>query len=145
MLQQNYDFNSKINIALDPNKANLSRHFLFYKNYSLFILKALRKSSFQEFLGTMLLTENIEEKTVNTVDINVFPAPIKNGFNVVGKCDTFRGRIRIYPKTFTFCFAFKKKYGKNYLFAFVGNRAKAALIHELLHLKYASDEKRCRN
>jgi hypothetical protein len=142
MLQQNYDFNSKISIALDPDKVNLSRHFLFYKNYSLFILKALRKSSFQEFLDNMLLTENIQEKKVNTIDINVFPAPIKNGFNVVGKCNTFRGRIRIYPKTFTFCFAFKKKYGKNYLFAFVGNRAKAALIHELLHLKYASDEKR---
>ena len=90
----------------------------------------------------MLLTENIEEKIVNTVDIKIFPAPRKKGFNIVGKCDTFRGRICIYPKTFNYCYAFRKKYGKNYLFSFVGNRARAALIHELLHLKYISDEKK---
>ena len=90
----------------------------------------------------MLLAENIEEKTVNTVDIKVFPAPRKNGFNIVGKCDTFRGKIRIYPKTFNYCYAFRKKYGKTYFFVFVGNRARAALIHELLHLKYISNEKK---
>ncbi len=76
------------------------------------------------------------------MDIAVFPARRKNGFNIVGRCDTFRGRIRIYPKTFNFCYAFRKKYGKDYLFTFVGNRARAALIHELLHLKYVSDEKK---
>ncbi len=90
----------------------------------------------------MLLLENIEEKNVNTVDIKVFPAPRKNGFNIVGKCDTFRGRIRIYPKTFNYCSGFRKKYGKDYFFAFVGNRARATLIHELLHLKYISDERK---
>ncbi len=83
----------------------------------------------------MLLVESIEEKTVNTIDIIVFPAPRKNGFNIVGKCDPFRGRIRIYPKTFNYSSAFKKKYGKDYFFTFVGNRARAALIHELLHLE----------
>jgi hypothetical protein len=142
MLHQNCALDSKIKIALESEKANSSRHFLFYKNYSLFTLQSLRKSSFQEFLCSMLVTEKIEEETVNTVDIKVFPAPIKNGFNIIGKCDTSTGRIRIYPKTFSFCFAFRKAYGKNYLFAFVGNRAKAALIHELLHLKYVSDEKK---
>jgi hypothetical protein len=142
MLQQNYSLNSKIKIALDSDKNGSQRHFHFYKNYSAFILKSLQKSSFQEFICSMLSSESIEEKTVNTVDIKVFPAPRKNGFNIVGKCDTFRGRIRIYPKTFSFCFALKKKYGKNYLFAFVGNRARAALMHELLHLKYVGDEKK---
>jgi hypothetical protein len=142
MLQQNYELYSKIKIAPEYEKTESSTHFCFYKNYSLFILKALRKTSFQDFLSCMLLSENIEEKTVNTVDIKVFPAPRKNGFNIVGKCDTFRGRIRIYPKTFNYCSAFRKKFGKNYLFAFVGNRARAALIHELLHLKYISDEEK---
>ncbi len=142
MLQENYLLSSKIKIAPENDQTAFSKHFGFYKNYSLFILKALRKSSFQEFLYYMLLSENIEEKNVNTVDIKVFPAPRKNGFNIVGKCDTFRGRIRIYPKTFNYCSAFRKKYGKDYLFAFVGNRARAALIHELLHLKYVSDEKK---
>jgi hypothetical protein len=142
ILRQNYLLNSKIKIAPENNKTNCSKHFIFYKNYSHFILKALRKSSFQEFLFYMLISEDIEEKNVNTVDIKIFPAPRKNGFNIIGKCDTFRGRIRIYPKTFNYCSAFRKKYGKNYLFTFVGNRARAALIHELLHLKYISDEKK---
>jgi hypothetical protein len=142
MLQQNYVLSGKIKIAPENNHRDISKHFSFYKNYSLFILKVLRKSSFQEFICYMLLSENIEEKNVNTVDIKVFPAPIKNGFNIVGKCAPFKGRIRIYPKTFNYCSGFRKKYGKDYLFTFVGNRARATLIHELLHLKYISDEKK---
>jgi len=144
MLNQNNVLSGKIRIGPEYSKGDFSKHYGFYTNYSRFTLKALTKSSFQEFLCRMLLAENIEEKFVNTVDIKIFPAPRKNGFNIVGKCDTFRGRIRIYPKTFNFCNEFKKKYGKDYLFAFVGNRARAALIHELLHLKYVSDEGKVR-
>jgi hypothetical protein len=92
----------------------------------------------------MLESENIKEKTINTVDIKVFPATIKNGFNLVGKCDTSRGKIHIYPKTFNFCTQLQKKHGKQVLVSFVGNRARATLIHELLHLKYVSDEERVR-
>ncbi len=136
---------SKIKIANEPEKADLPEmHLSFYSNYSRFVLKALRKNSFQEFLYWMLITEKIEEKTVSTVYVKVFPAPRKNGFNIVGRCNTFRGKIRIYPKTSNFCYTFRKKFGKNILIAYVGNRARAALIHELLHLKYASDEKRVR-
>jgi hypothetical protein len=142
MLQKNSVLNGKIKIDAEYDKPAFAKHSGFYSKYSRFILKALRKSSFQEFLCSMLLAENIEEKIVNTVDIKVFPAPRKKGFNIVGRCDTFRGRIRIYPKTFNYCYAFRKKYGKNYLFSFVGNRARAALIHELLHLKYISDEEK---
>jgi hypothetical protein len=81
---------------------------------------------------------------VNAVDIAVFPVAAKNGFNVVGRCDTFSGKIRIYPKSFYFCDALRKKQGKKVLYAFVGNRARAALIHELLHLKYARNETKVR-
>ena len=144
MLQQNYLLPTKIKIGTDYEKTNFYKHSNFYTNYSRFIFKKLKQSSFQEFICSILLAENIEEKIVNTVDIKVFPAPRKNGFNIVGKCDTYRGKIRIYPKTFNYCNGFRKKYGKNYLFAFVGNRARAALIHELLHLKYVSDEKKVR-
>ncbi len=142
MLQQKYLLSNKIKISNENDKTGYPKHCGFYTNYSQFILKALKKSCFQEFLSSMLLAENIEEKIVNTVDIKVFPAPRKNGFNIVGKCDTFKGRIRIYPKTFNYCYAFRKKYGKDYFFVFVGNRARAALIHELLHLKYISDEEK---
>ena len=144
MLQQNYQLSSKLKIGPEFGKTDSTKHFSFYTNYSRFILKALKKSSFQEFLCSMLLAENMQVEIVNTVDIRVFPAPRKNGFNIIGKCDTFRGRIRIYPKTFNYCYSFRKKYGKNYLLLFVGNRARAALIHELLHLKYVNDEEKVR-
>jgi len=39
---------------------------------------------------------------------------------------------------------FSKKFGRETLFAYAGNRARAALIHELLHLKYTRDEKKVR-
>jgi hypothetical protein len=144
MMQQNYVLPHRIKIDAENDKANANGHFGFYAKYSRFILKALKKSSFQDFLQFMFLAENIEEKIVDTVEIRVLPAPRKNGFNLVGKCDTFRGRIRIYPKSFNYCNAFSKKYGRDCLFAFVGNRAKAALMHELLHLKYVGDEKKVR-
>jgi hypothetical protein len=43
-----------------------------------------------------------------------------------------------------FCQIFKHKFGKTTLLAYAGNRARAALIHELLHLKYVEDEKTVR-
>lgn len=63
---------------------------------------------------------------------------------MAGKCDTFRGRIRIYPKPVKFCTTFSKAFGRNILFTYAGNKARAALIHELLHLKYADNEAKVR-
>jgi hypothetical protein len=144
MLQQDYVLPGKIKIGQESNKTDATKHLSFYTSYSHFILKALKKSSFQEFLWFMLLTENIEQRNVSSVEIKVLPAPRKNGYNIVGKCNVSRGNISIYPKTFNYCFSLRKKYGKKYVFAFVGNRARAALMHELLHLKYVSDEKKVR-
>jgi hypothetical protein len=145
MLQQSYALTSKIKIANKCTEFDFSeRHLCFYANYSYFILKVLRKSSFQEFLHCMLLSENINDKTINAIDIELFPPITKNGFNIVGKCNIFRGKIRIYPKTIRFCIAFGKRFGKDIRNKFMGERARAALIHELLHLKYAGDEKKVR-
>ncbi len=145
MLEQNQVLASKIKIAIEYDKTDLSeRHVYFYTKYSCFTLKALRESSFQQFIGWMLMSENIEETIVNTIDISVYPAPRKNGNNIAGRCDVFRGRIHIYPKTIKFCNVFRKKFGRDILFAYAGNRARAALIHELLHLKYAGDEEKVR-
>jgi hypothetical protein len=136
---------SKIKIAAEYEKTGYSENqFSFYERYSCFTLKALRKTSYQQFLRRMLASENIEETAVNTIDIKVYPAPRKNGNNVAGRCNVFRGRILIYPRTIKFCNVFRKKFGKDTLFAYAGNRARAALIHELLHLKYASDEEKVR-
>jgi hypothetical protein len=136
---------SKIKIDGENGRVDFPEgHVSFYTKYSCFTLKAVRKNSYQTFLGYMLKMENIEETDVDTIDIKLYPAPRKNGHNIAGRCDVFRGKIRIYPKPLKFCSVFKKKFGRQILFAYAGNRARAALIHELLHLKYASDEEKVR-
>jgi diadenosine tetraphosphate (Ap4A) HIT family hydrolase len=146
MLEKTFPLSSKMRISVDHKKiGNFSQsHVKFYLKYSSFVFKALKKPSFQKFLHWMLKKEKIEEKTVRAVHVKVLPFRRKNGKGVAGKCNTARGRIRIYPKTVKFCQIFKQKFGRNTLLAYAGNRARAALIHELLHLKYAEDEKTVR-
>jgi hypothetical protein len=141
MLKQSYVLASKISIANAKDKDfNLSINGSFYLKYSRFTLKALNKSVFQEFLASMLRIERIPQKSIDSISIQILPAPRKNGLTIAGKCNTNNGRIRIYPKPLKFCDAFRKEYGKYVLVEYAGNRARAALIHELLHLKYGSDE-----
>jgi len=133
-------------ISVDHEKLERfsSNDVKFYLKYSSFVFKALKKPSFQKFLRWMLKQEKIEEQIVSAVQVKVLPFRRKNGNAVAGKCNTAKGRIRIYPKTVKFCQIFKQKFGRNNLLAYAGNRARAALIHELLHLKYAKDEKTVR-
>ena len=81
---------------------------------------------------------------MNSVKIELYPLQKENGLKIAGKCNPYTGKIRIYPKTAQFCSAFEEKYGKDLLILYAGSRARAALIHELLHLKYTSDEKQVR-
>ena len=133
-------------ITANPEKTESfsKRHVRFYMNYSSFVFKALRRPSYQKFLHWMLRSERIEARRVGAVDVEVFPFRRKNGRGLAGNCNTTRGKIRIYPKTMKFCREFTQKFGKGTLLMYVGSRARAALIHELLHLKYAEDEKRVR-
>ena len=147
MLEKSFQLSSKMIISVDSKKLESfsQNHVKFYLKYSSFVFKALKKPSFQKFLRWMLKNEKIEEQIVSTVQVKVLPSRRKNGNGVAGKCDTARGRIQIFPKTMKFCQMFKQKFGRSNLIAYAGNRAKAALIHELLHLKYAEDEKTVRD
>jgi hypothetical protein len=136
---------SKIKITASPETPRIAQgHVGFYMHYSSFVFKSLKKPSFQKFLEWMLRKENIQEQTVKAVHVKVFPLRRGNGKGLAGNCDPTRGKIQIYPKTMTFCRAFKQKFGKNTFLAYACSRARAALIHELLHLKYATNEKRVR-
>src|SRR3990170_3571559 len=146
MLEENPSLSSKMRISCDHKKlANFSQNQVrFYLKYSSFVFKALQKPSFQKFLHWMLKKEKIEEQTVRAVHVKVLPLRKKNGNGIAGNCDTALGKIRIYPKTIKFCKVFTQKFGRNTLLVYAGNRARAALIHELLHLKYTEDEKTIR-
>ena len=146
MLIETSLLSSKIKISVDHEKlGNYSQsQFRFYLKYSSLVLRALANSSFQKFLRWMLTKEGIEDQIVKAVDVNVLPSRRKNGKGIAGNCNTARGRIRIYPKTIKFCQIFKRRFGRPALLFYAGNRARAALIHELLHLKYVEDERTVR-
>jgi hypothetical protein len=146
MLEKTFPLSSKIRINADHEKLeNFSQnHVKFYLKYSSFVFRALKKPSFQKFLHWMLKKEKIEARAVRTVHVKVLPIRRRNGKGIAGKCNTARGRIKIYPKTMKFCQVFKQKFGRNSLLFYARNRARAALIHELLHLKYSADEKTVR-
>ena len=71
----------------------------------------------------------------------MFPSVKENGNSLIGKCNP-QGEVFLYPKRLDVC---KKKFTKMKPEGFrkyVEGRARASLIHELLHLKYEDDEKR---
>ena len=141
MLKQSYIISNKISIAnAEKNNRNLAINSNFYAKYSRFTLKALSKRVFQEFLSNMLKFEDISQKSIASIQIEIFPTPRKNGLTIAGKCNTLKGKIRIYPKPMRFCDTFRKEYGQYLLVEYAGSRARASLIHELLHLKYGRDE-----
>jgi hypothetical protein len=146
MLEETPSLFSKMRISCDHEKlgAFSQNHVRFYLKYSSFVFRALKKPSFQKFLHWMLKKEKIEEQTVRAVHVKVLPLRKKNGKGIAGNCDTALGKIRIYPKTIKFCKVFTQKFGRNTLLVYAGNRARVALIHELLHLKYTEDEKTIR-
>jgi hypothetical protein len=148
MLKQSYVLANKIVVAnVEDNNVSLSVNSVnscFYLKYSRFTLKALNKRVFQKFLFDMLKLERIPQKNIGSISIEILPAPGKNGLTIAGKCNIINGKIRIYPKPLKFCYTFRKEYGEYLLVEYAGNRARASLIHELLHLKYGGDEVRVR-
>jgi hypothetical protein len=81
---------------------------------------------------------------VRDVQVRVLPYRRKNGNGLAGNCKADRGKIQIYPRTLKFCRKLIQEFGKDGFISYVRSRARAALIHELLHLKYAKDEKKVR-
>ncbi|MCJ7431670.1 hypothetical protein MUO83_10740 [Candidatus Bathyarchaeota archaeon] len=137
---------NKMKITVHPEKIEdpSQKQVGFYMKYASFVIRTLRRPSFQKFLSWMLRRENIEEHMVRDVQVAVFPFQRKNGNGLAGHCNTNRGRIQIYPKTCKFCQELIQECGKDKFISYAGSRARAALIHELLHLKYANDEEKVR-
>lgn len=119
-------------------------HVEFYQKYASFVLRTLKKPLFQKFLYWMMKKENIETETIRKVEVRILPFKKKNGNGLAGNCNAYIGRIQIYPKTRKFCQKLIRELGKDSFAAYIKIRARAALIHELLHLKYEKNETRVR-
>jgi len=137
---------NKVRIAVHSKKLGKfsPKHVRFYMKYASFVFRALRRPSFQSFLHWMLRKENIEAHMVMDVQVRVFPFQSENGNGLAGNCNVNRGEIQIYPKRLAFCRKLMQKFGRKKLISYVKGRARAALIHELLHLKYSNDEEKVR-
>jgi len=118
-------------------------HLSFYRKYALVVFNTLRRPSFQKFLSWMLRREKIKRNKVKDVQIRMFPFRKENGNGLAGKCNS-EGEILLYPKGLEFCRNQMREFGKEDLNLYIKNRARAALIHELLHLRYVSDEEKVR-
>jgi len=111
----------------------------FYGIYAIVVFRCLRKPIFLKFLNWVLKIEKIQKEKVKNVQIRMFPSIKNNGNPLIGKCNT-QGEIFLYPKRLDICRKKIKKMKPEDFKRYVEGRARASLIHELLHLKYESDE-----
>lgn len=118
-------------------------HFNFYMKYAFTVFKTLRKPRFQKFLDWVLRGESIDEHKVKDVQIRMFPLRKENGKGLAGRCNS-EGKILLFPKRLEFCREKMQELGREDLDFYIKSRARATLIHELLHLKYVSDEEKVR-
>ncbi|MFA5365124.1 MAG: hypothetical protein WC325_08105 [Candidatus Bathyarchaeia archaeon] len=111
----------------------------FYTDYALVVSETLKKPLFQKFLDALLKREEIENASVKDIQIRMFPFQNENGKFLAGRCNS-EGVIRIFPKRRMFFKRTLREHKNENAGCYLQNRAMAALIHEILHVKYESDE-----
>jgi len=116
----------------------------FYTDYASAVSETLRKPLFQKFLHWIIKCENIEKRDVTDIQVRVFPFQKENGNSLAGRCNCDDGVILIFPKKRSFLKKKLKNHKKGKIRFYLKNRAKAALIHELLHIKYEGNESKVR-
>jgi hypothetical protein len=137
---------SKIRVVSNRKKVEVcpEKRLRFYTNYASAVSETLRKPLFQKFLDWIIKREEIERRYVKDIQVRVFPFQKENGKFLAGRCND-DGVIRIFPKRWSF---FQKKlqdHKKEKVRFYLKSRARATLIHELLHVKYEGDESKVRN
>ena len=117
----------------------------FYSYYASTVSKTLKKPLFQKFLYWIMNKENIEKRSVTDIQVRLFPFKKKNGRFLAGRCNSNDGIIIIFPKRLNFLQKKLQKHKKEKVSFYLKSRAMASLIHELLHIKYKSDERKVKH
>jgi hypothetical protein len=115
----------------------------FYKSYASLVKKNLQKSIFQRFLHWLLKKEDIDKSQIQNVQIRVLPFQNKNGNSLAGRWDK-RGSIFVFPRSLEVYRKLAASHGSEIARSYVKVRARATLIHEILHVKYFDDEEKVR-
>lgn len=136
---------NKIRVVSNHKKAVScpEKRLRFYKKYASVVSATLRNPLFQRFLNWMVRRESIEKKAVKDVQVRVFPFRKENGKVLAGRCNS-EGVILLFPKKRRFLQKKMGNYGKEKVQFYIKSRARAALIHELLHIKYEDNERKVR-
>lgn len=136
---------SKIRVVSNPKKVEScpEKCLRFYTNYASAVSGTLRKPLFQKFLDWIIKREKIEKRSVKDIQVRVFPFQKENGKSLAGRCNN-KGVILIFPKRRSFLQKKMQDHKKEKVRFYLKSRAMAALIHELLHLKYEDNESKVR-
>lgn len=136
---------NKIRVVLNRRKAPIhpEKRLRFYKKYASIVSTTLRKPLFQRFLSWMIRKENIDKNSVNDIQVRVLPFQKVNGKPLAGRCNS-EGVILLFPKKQRFLQKKVRDHGKDSVWFYIKSRARAALIHELLHVKYGRNEHKVR-
>ena len=136
---------NKIRIVSNRKEAECcpEKRFRFYKKYASVVSATLRKPLFQRFLNWIIIREDIEKKSVKDIQVRVFPYYKENGKALAGRCNR-EGVILIFPKRRGVLRKKARNLGKKNVWFYIKSRARAALIHEVLHLKYEANERKVR-
>ena len=134
----------KIRITVDQGKMReRPEHIEYYEKYAVFVLETLNEPSFQQFLHQVIEGENIKNNEVRDIQVTVFPFKKENGKSLAGKSNK-KGVIHIYPRRRMWCQKLLRNWEKVKVRSYITCRARVALIHELLHLKYLGRENKVR-
>ena len=142
---QEFKLSRKIRIAGHPQKTVKfsEKRLRFYSKYATFVYRTLRKPLFQKFLNWVIKREKIEDNMVEEVQVRVFPFRKENGKALAGRWSN-KGKVLIYPKSLDFLRKVMRGCKKKKVCFYIESRAKATLIHELLHAKYEDNEDKVR-
>jgi hypothetical protein len=145
MKMDKYRLTNKIRVVSNHKKAAScpEKRLRFYTEYASVVSATLRKPMFQRFLNWMIRRENIEKKSVKDIQVRVFPFQKENGKALAGRCN-HEGVILLFPKKRGFLQKKVGDHGKDNVWFYIKSRARAALIHELLHVKYEGNESKVR-
>lgn len=116
----------------------------WYNRYAEAVLSALQHPRFQRFLSWLIQHEHIPLQRIKAIYVRMFPRIKANGHHLNG-ASTSHGIITLYPhalpknpsaRDLTQWWGFSLKY--------IQWKARATLIHELLHYKYRYREQHVR-
>jgi hypothetical protein len=114
-----------------------------YERFAHLATQALKDPTYQRFLRRVIAREQMAETKIAHIQVKTFPHVKSNGRRLVGRSNG-DGEIALYPQGLRRIRTMRRRWGVEASRLYVKSRARAALLHELLHLKYRDREQKVR-